>query len=61
MRVNVNTISNNDVINEFYLNLVKFIIFQLGIEFNFLKFVQNKLHMSFMFLHVLRETKMSSM
>jgi hypothetical protein len=40
---------------------MEFTLLQFGVKSNFPKFIQNKMYMVLMVLHVLWETKMSSM
>jgi hypothetical protein len=41
-KIQVHTISINDVIKEFHFNLMQLTFLQLGIKSNFLELVQNK-------------------
>jgi hypothetical protein len=52
-KIHANAIYRYNISKEFHFNLMEFAIFQLRIKSKFSKFVQNKLKMLFMFLHVL--------
>jgi hypothetical protein len=53
MKIHANTISKDDVTQEFHSRLMKFALFQFGIKPNLPKLLQNQMYMVLMVLHVL--------
>ncbi len=57
MRIHVNAISKNDVIQKFHFKLMKFTLLQFGVKFNLPKLLQNQTYMVLMILHVFWENE----
>jgi hypothetical protein len=55
MKIYANAISRNNILKEFHFGVMEFTFLQLSVKSNLFELVQNKLSMSFMFLHVLEK------